>query len=314
MDQKQLEKVQVVGLGQACVDYLGGIATYPKEDAKAELANLYMRCGGPACTALVSLSRLGIQTSFLGSISDDPFGVNILRNLKREKVDISHLKVTPGFTSQFAFIAITKNSGKRTVFWHRGNVPHLRKDDVDMRPFSKANILHLDGLMIEASIAAARQAKTLGLTVLMDAGTMREGTKELVKFVDILIASETFAKPLVSTDASPETSLRVLQDLGPGKVVITLGAKGSIGLDTRGIVRQRAFSISAVDTTGAGDVYHGGYIYGLLQGWEMARCMRFASAAAALKCSHIGAQSGIPTLEMVNGLLREREAAPHMNQ
>lgn len=305
MNDAQLEKAAVVGLGQACVDYLGTLIAYPAEDTKAELDNLWVRCGGPASTALVTLSRLGIGTSFLGALSDDAFGATILRNLKEERVDVSLLKIIPGFTSQFAFIAITKSTGERTIFWHRGSVPHLKASDVDLAKFPNARILHLDGLMIEASLEAARQAKALGMIVILDGGTMRKGTRQLIKLVDILIASETFAGPVLQANASHESALRALRDLGPGQVVITRGTHGSIGLASDDVVRQSAFSIPAVDTTGAGDVYHGGYIYGLLQGWQMARCMRFAAAAAAIKCSQIGAQSGIPTLDHIRAFLKK---------
>ena len=302
--KKKLDAIQVIGLGQACVDYLGRLNAFPYEDGKAELTDLHIQCGGPASTALVTLSRLGISTSFLGSISDDPFGVKILNNLKSEKIDVSCLKSTPGYTSQSAFIAITREGEKRTIFWHRGTVPHLAKRDVNISQFPKARILHTDGLMVKASIEAAKQAKSLGMTVVMDAGTMREGSKELSRLVNILIASETFATPLVGQDAPHDTALHALRELGPEQVVITLGARGSIGLNNQGIVRQKAFPISAVDTTGAGDVYHGGYIYGLLQGWDMHECMRFASATAALKCAKIGSQSGIPNLKDINALLK----------
>ena len=133
-----VEETQVIGLGQACVDYLGRIPSYPLEDGKVELKDLHLQCGGPASTALVTLSRMRIKTSFLGAISDDPFGVEILRGLEEEKVDATFLKITPGHTSQFAFIAINSMDGKRTIFWHRGSVPHLRAADVDLSPFSKA--------------------------------------------------------------------------------------------------------------------------------------------------------------------------------
>ena len=299
----QHKSIQVIGLGQACIDYLGDLTSYPQEDGKIELNNLHIRCGGPASTALVSLSRLGISTSFLGSISDDPFGVEILKNLRKENVDVSFLKVTPGYTSQFAFISVTKKSAKRTIFWHRGTVPYLRPRDVDLSRFPNARILHIDGLMMEASMEAARQAKASGMTVVMDAGTMRKGSKELTSLVDVLISSEEFAEPLIGPKATHETALYALRELGPKQVVITLGSEGSIGLNNQGIFRQAAFPVNAVDTTGAGDVYHGGYIYGLVQGWKMNKCMRFASAAAALKCRKIGAQTGIPNLETINDFM-----------
>jgi ribokinase len=304
LSKKALERIQVVGLGQACVDYLGRLASYPQEDDKIELIDLHMRLGGPASTALVTLSRLGISTSFLGSISDDAFGAEIVKNLEKEKVDVSCLKITPGYTSQFAFIVITQKSGNRTIFWQRGSVPHLEPKDVDIRCFPKARILHVDGLMIEASKEAVSQANTLDMTSVLDAGTLREGSLELVSLVDVLIASETFAIPLLGSGTLQETALHALRELGPSQVIITLGAKGSVGLSDHGIIRQEAFSVPVKDTTGAGDVFHGAYVYGLLQDWDMRQCMRFASAAAAIKCKEIGAQAGIPDLEAVLDLMK----------
>ncbi|MBW2065082.1 MAG: sugar kinase [Deltaproteobacteria bacterium] len=289
-----LEAIEVLGLGQACVDYLGTIPHYPDEDGKIELLDLRKECGGPASTALVTLARLGINVSFLGSISTDPFGKDILEALLREGVDTSFLKVTPGYTSQFAFIAITKGSARRTVFWHRGTVPHLIARDIDLRPFPGAKVLHLDGLMVEASMEAASQAKERGIKVVMDAGTLREGTMDLLPLIDVLIASEHFARPLTRSGSSPQEDIKLLHELGPQEVLITMGERGSLGLGREGLFFQEAFSVVPLDTTGAGDVYHGGYIYGLLQGWKMAECMRFASAIAAMNCREIGARRGIP--------------------
>jgi sugar/nucleoside kinase (ribokinase family) len=139
----------------------------------------------------------------------------------------------------------------------------------------------------------------------MDAGTMREGSKELVALVDVVIASETFLRPLAGTNVSHEKTLRAIKEFGAGQVVVTLGPKGSVGMNEHGImIRQKAFSVRAKDTTGAGDVYHGAYLYGLLQGWDMPECMSFASTTAALKCTMIGAQTGIPDLQTVREFMK----------
>jgi ribokinase len=300
---RSFEHIEVVGLGQACVDYLGRVPSYPAEDGKIELLELQSQCGGPASTALVTLSRLGIQTSFLGSVSDDPIGVEVLRGLHADHVDSSFLKITPGYTSQFAFIAVSRESGNRTIFWHRGSVPPLQGKEVDLSPFPRAKVLHLDGLMIEASLEAARQARGRGMKVVLDAGTMREGSLDLVSQVDVLIASERFAAPLVGEHYPAEKALEALSGFGPKEIVITLGARGSIGWNRGKVLAQAVFPVDAVDTTGAGDVYHGAYIYGLLRGLDMKSCMRFASATSALKCKAIGARAGIPRLGPVLELL-----------
>ncbi|MBW1852931.1 MAG: hypothetical protein JRJ15_16250 [Deltaproteobacteria bacterium] len=148
--EKELQSVQVVGLGQASVDYVGRVPVYPVEDSKMELERLFTSCGGPAATALVTLARLGVPTSFLGSISDDPFGIQIADSLEKERVNISFLKITPGHSSQFAFIAVTMGEGKRTIFWNRSSAPELTSKEVSLDRFSGARILHLDGLMMDA--------------------------------------------------------------------------------------------------------------------------------------------------------------------
>ncbi len=305
--ERELQSVQVVGLGQACVDYVGCVPAYPVEDSKMELEGLFISCGGPAATALVTLARLGIYSSFLGSISDDPFGVRITDSLEKEGVNISFLKITPGHSSQFAFIAVTKGEGKRTIFWNRSSIPELTPKEVSLDRFPGARILHLDGLMLNAGKEAAEQAKKRGMTVVMDAGTLRDGTLDLLSRVDILIASEPFADALVGAEAPRQRALEGLRELGPRQVVITLGAKGSIGLDRSGIVRQDAFAVVSKDTSGAGGVYHGAYIYGLYEGWNMSECMAFASAAAALKCMNGGGWRGIPDIQAIDGLMKGHE-------
>ncbi len=308
MAAESARDVEVVGLGQACVDYRGRISSYPREDEKTELEEFRACCGGPAATAMVALSRLGVFSAFLGSISDDPFGLNILTHLRRERLDVSHLKITPGCTSQFSFIAVNQSGGKRTIFWHRGSAPPLSPKDVDLDSYRNAKVLHVDGLMMEASVEAARQAKALGMTVVMDAGTMREGAGELTRLVDVLIASRTFPQPLVGSNASPLDALHALKTLCPGRIVVTMGSSGSIGLDGSEVIRQKAFPVEAVDTTGAGDVFHGAYIYGILRGWSMDRCMRFSSAASALKCRNAWDEGdGMPDLHSV---LRMSDAVP----
>lgn len=293
-----MEPVRVVGLGQASFDFLGHLPCYPEEDSKAELVELVTGCGGPVATALVALSRLGVKTSFVGTVGDDRFGAEIIRFLKTESVDVSFLKSARGSTSQLAFIAVS-SGGARTVFWHPGSAPPPEPSEIDLSLFPGARVLHLDGLKIEASVEAARQARATGVAVVLDAGTFREETARLLPLVDILIASEHFAEPLVGPDAPEHKAIEALASFGAAQVVITLGAGGSIGFDGAEIIRQPAFPVKAVDTTGAGDVYHGAYIYRLLDGSDMAGCMKFASAAAALKCTVSGNLNGVPRLQQV---------------
>lgn len=297
-----LHDIEVIGLGQACFDCLGRTPYFPEEDSKIELTDLHIQCGGPVASALTVLSRLGISTSFIGSISDDYFGIEILSSLRNESIDTTFLKITPGKTSQFAFISINKTNGNRNIFWKRSSAPFLRADNIDLNSFKNAKYLHLDGLMIEASIEAANQAKKMGIKVVVDAGTLREGFLDLLSLADVLITSEKFAKSFSEEDdLRPESVLKKLKELSDADtIIITRGAKGSTGLFKNNVVTQPAFKVDAVvDTTGAGDVYHGAYIYGLIMEWEMPTCMQFASAVSAIKCKQMGIINALPSLKNI---------------
>ena len=163
--------------------------------------------------------------------------------------------------------------------------------------------------MTEASIEAAKQAKKMGIRIIIDAGTLREGSLDLISFADVLIASEKFAEAISNTDNYiPESALEKLKELScADTVIITRGSDGSIGLSQDSIFVQPAFKVDAVDTTGAGDVYHGAYIYGLIREWDTAACMRFASSVSAIKCKNVGVKNSIPTLEDIKKFMDSHE-------
>ena len=294
----------VVGLGQCCIDYLGAVEHYPDVDEKEEVSNLTVQGGGPVATAMVTLSRLGASTAFIGKISDDYFGDLIKDGLTSEFVNIDHIIVEKGKSSQFAFIVIEKETAKRTVLWSRATVTPLRSEEINRGVINTAKILLLDGLEKEGSMAAAECAREAGVTIVVDAGSMREGALALVNLSDYFIASEDFARQF-SHDNDPKAAAMELLGLGAKTVIITLGEKGSICVSPESYFYQPAFKVKAVDTTGCGDVFHGAFISGLLRKWDLRETIRFASAAAALKCREIGGRTAIPDLREVEDFLEE---------
>ncbi|MBI5642372.1 MAG: sugar kinase [Deltaproteobacteria bacterium] len=284
--------MKVAGLGQCSLDYISIVRDYPKENTKEEILDLTVQGGGPVATALVSLGRLGVKTSFAGVVSDDRAGAEIKKGLKEEGVDIRGLKVRKGGKSQTAVIVVNKKSGSRTILWQRPTVKALQKDEVNEAFIKGKDFLLLDGLMKDASIKAAKIAKKSGVPVMLDAGRVRPGMIELIELSDYVVGSEEFAKGL---KLPPKDALLKLSAAGK-TVTITLGERGNITSQNGIIFNQRAFKVKAVDTTGAGDVFHGGYIYGLLNGWDIKKTVEFASAFAALKCLKPGGRAGIPTL------------------
>jgi sulfofructose kinase len=297
-------QAQVVGLGQACLDIIGLIPTFPLPDEKCEISDMTVQGGGPVATALVTLSRLGVATALIGFVGDDWCGPLIRQGLDSEGVDTEHLRVLKGGNSQAAFIAVNPHAGDRTIFWRRGSGTESALEEEEQRVIQLGRFLHLDGLRLDASLAAADTARQARIPVMLDAGTMREGYLELISLTDYLICSETFFRTF-QPDGDFARGLEKLMALGPRQVVVTLGVRGSRGFDGQRIHVQPAFPVKAVDTTGAGDVYHGAYIFSLLNGWSMVECMLFASATAAIKCTETGGRTGIPSLEQVMGFLGE---------
>lgn len=286
-------RYEVVGFGQCCVDYLGRVEGYPGINMKREVSGLTMQGGGPVATALVALSRLGITTSFIGKISDDYFGNFITKGLREEGVNTDHIVIEKGKRSQFAFIPIEKRSGERTIFWSRATVSPFNPEEVNKDLISSARLLHLDELMIEGSLEAAQCARCAGVSVVVDAGSYREGSLQVVALADYYITSEDFVSQYSQTDVTEEVVRNVARELlrlGPKVVIVTLGAQGSLTVTKNECFFLPAFQVDVVDTTGCGDVFHGAFIYGILQNWELKRSVQFASATAALKCKALAAE------------------------
>jgi len=301
--------MNVVGIGQCSLDYLFLIDSYPIPDTKKEVIDWAISGGGPVATALVSLSRLGVKCRFYGIIGDDEIGQEIEESLVTDDIDVKGLLKRQNSTSQIAFIVVEKGTGRRTIFWKRPSGEPLKIEEMPNYFLDNADFLLLDGLMTDASIYAAEKARAKNIPVMLDAGKMREGMIEIASMCDYVVAFEEFGKELIGINdlslspSNQERALVQIKSLNTKICTITLGDKGSITLAGDEIFHVPAFKVKVVDTTGAGDVFHGGYIYGLLQGWDIKNVVRFATAFAALKCRKLGGRAGIPSMEEIETFL-----------
>lgn len=291
----------VYGLGQCSLDFLGTVDSYPAPDMKKELQVLVKQGGGPVATALVALSRWGVSCAFAGVVGDDGFGVHIRESLAAEGVDLGGLVVRRGHESQVAFIVVERTAGgRRTVFWRRPTGSALGPEELDYVLVRQAQVVHTDGFYPEASLAACRAAKAAGALVVVDAGSMREGMLEIARVSDCFLASQAFARALTDEGRDLEACQEVAR-YGPRVVGVTRGHKGYIALAEGKVIERPAYSVRAVDTTGCGDVFHGGFVYGLVQKWTVEECLDFGAWAAAKACLYLGGRAGIPTLPRMDG-------------
>jgi sugar/nucleoside kinase (ribokinase family) len=296
--------VDLVGLGESSLDYVNMLpqAPAPEGPSKLRIDSKFDSCGGQVATMLAASSALGLRASYLGPIGNDDNGRRIREELTRRGVDVANLIVHDA-ASRFAIILVDESTGERIVLWHRDERLTLADDEITAAMLH-ARALHVDGVDEPAAIRAARLAAERGLLVTCDLDRVTERTPELVAEVTTPILAEHVPESLTG-ERDPERALRKLRKQHRGVICVTLGVHGSMALDRDHLIHVPAFHVHAADTTGAGDVFRAGFVYGALSGWQTADILRFANAAAAVSCTRLGAMSAVPTLAEVEQLLRE---------
>jgi sugar/nucleoside kinase (ribokinase family) len=287
----------VVGLGLNAVDYLCRIETYPEAGTKNRIVEFTEQGGGQVATAMVTCARLGLKARYVGKVGNEETGRFSLNSLAGEGVDVSSA-IRANCANQFAFILVESVSGERTIFWHRDKELWIDPEELDLSAIESGKVLHLDTHNVEASLAAAKLARARGIPVVLDAETVSPLSEELVSNVDVLIASRDFGEKLTG-NSDWRSNLEDFSRMGPSIAVVTLGEKGAAALQSDEFMMAQGYEVDCVDSTGAGDVFHGAFIFGILQDWSLEETLRFSNAAAAMKCRTLGARAGIPRLAEV---------------
>ena len=286
----------VIGFGTNAVDFLIEVPEYPRFNSKIELNQYTQAAGGEVATTMVGLQRLGLRTTYVGRFGDDPAGAFGLKSLVDEGVDVKHAERVAGARTQIAFILIDARNGERTVIWKRDEKLWFSENDAPVSEVSTASVLHLTPHDPKASVAMAREAKKSGTIVSIDADNVFDGIEELLPLVDILIVSAEFPAKIFSIDdhriALPEMASRY----GCAVCGVTLGAAGSLLYSEGNFVETPGFPVpgGCHDTTGAGDAFRVGVIYGLLKDRSIEESAIYANGVAALKCRAVGARKSLP--------------------
>jgi sugar/nucleoside kinase (ribokinase family) len=286
---------EVVGMGLNSVDYLCLVPQFPTQNSKMKIQRFTKQGGGQVATAMVALSRWGVKTKYIGKIGADELGRFSLESLRQEGVDVSSVAVEPKTSNQLGVIIVDGLSGERTILWDRDERLMYRKGELQKKEICSGKVLHLDGHDIRAAIQCAKWAKTEGIPTVIDIDKVEPLTAELIEKIDFLVTSSRFPT-LFTGIRDQKKAMTELQKYTSGMICVTLGQEGSMALIKGKILYAKGFKIKVMDTTGAGDVFHAGFIYGLLRNWEAGEILRFANAVAALE---MGGRSGIPTLEKV---------------
>lgn len=297
MSLQQNKKVQVVGIDYPCLDYVIEVDHIPETNGEADIDNESWQGGGMVPTALAALGRLGVSGGLIGISGDDVYGEFCKADLEKHGVDTSHIIMDLGTRTDFCISVAEKSTQGRSFITRWGNCRRMTVQDLDPEYIGQADYLHLCMEMNEINVKAAKIARDYGVKVVIDADHYSEKTEENLSLIDVFIASEKYYCKKFP-EGKPEENLKKVMAQGPEIVVFTLGEKGCIGISKDGFFKLEAFRLEkVVDTTGAGDVFHGAFIKALLDGKTPEECARFASAVSSIKCMRLGGRAGIPDLE-----------------
>ncbi|MFH1708609.1 MAG: PfkB family carbohydrate kinase [Planctomycetota bacterium] len=306
-----MDPLQVIGLGVATVDVLQRMRDLPhwSQTENTVLHAFELDGGGMAATAMVAAARLGCRAGFIGTAGSDAMGRFKREGLEREGVDTRGLVVRPGPDGQVVLVFVHAETGERVFAPLREFADHpVTPAELDRDHVSRTRYLLIDGYHTDAALQAAACVHAAGGEVVLDASpyqtTIMHRMGAIIAVTDILIGSEHFARRFTgNTDRTG--ACRALLDLGPRVVVQTEGRRGSLTVTRTELFETAAFPVQVVDTTGAGDVFHGAYVSGLLQGLDLRETARFAGAVSALKCTALGGRRGIPGLEQTRAFLAQ---------
>ena len=288
----------IIGVGHCCQDSICTVENYPPEDGSTHILSIDdTQGGGAVATAMAAAAKLGVKTAVIANLGDDETGTKIQKGFETFGVDTKWIQHIPGGRSSSSVVMVDPAHGSRTKFPFRDNLPPIDFTPQKREAISQSEILHLDGTNYANALAAAQIAREAGTTISLDGCSRQKDNAlnlKLAEMADILITNAVYPQAVTGCETREE-ALMQLAGLGSKKAIMTtLGKDGVMAVIDGCIIRFPAFSVAAVDTTGAGDVFHGAFLTAWLEGKRTEECIRFASAVSALKCQKPGGRSGIP--------------------
>ena len=309
-----MEKLQAIGIGSPVADLLINMDRLPGPDQAAKLLEMSYQFGGKVPTAMAALGRLGIRCGMIGIVGEDNEGRACIKDFERNNVDTSRMIIDPERPTRLSVVLSNREAGGRNFLRREENVRGVRVDELDRAYITQAKVLHLSTAG-EAERTAALWIREAGGQVSLDADGYKPEFEEIAPLIDAFITSESYyITRYKNRNMSLEQCCRDIAGRGPKMVAVTLGARGCACLFDGKYETIPAFKVDVVDATGAGDTFHGAFIYGMLEGWGTVESARFASAVSAIKCTAIGGRAGLPKLDTVKrfmetGTLTEQDKA-----
>jgi sulfofructose kinase len=298
-----MSRFDVVGVGLNATDTILVVPRFPEYGGKAPFTREFYSPGGQVATALVACAALGLRTRYIGTIGDDERGRIQIESLRAAGIDIDHVQQRPNCPNQSAYIVVDESTGERTIFWNRPDCLAISPAEITPDQITSARLLHIDGHDTAAVEHAARIARAHGIPVTVDVDTIYPGFDRVLPLVDYLIASSEFPARWTGIDDPIAALQHIHSQNGMRMAAMTLGAHGALAYTEGRFFYSPAFAVNCVDTTGAGDVFHGAFCYSVLQQMPIADALDFSNAMAGLNCTAMGARGAIAGLSQVRDLI-----------
>ena len=301
----------VVGVGLNATDTLILVSHFPAYAGKVAFEEEILSPGGQVASAMVTCARLGLRVKYIGTVGDDQRGRIQMDSLFASGINLDDVEVRRDCANQTAYILIDRSTGERTVLWRRDDCLRLEASSITPEKITCARLLHIDGHDTPAVARAAEIARRHSIPVTVDVDTIYHGFDRVLPHVDYLVASSEFPAQWTNERDPFKALLAIQEEYRIPVAAMTLGAHGALALADGRFVYSPAFVVNCVDTTGAGDVFHGAFCYAVLQNLSMRETLEFSNAMAALNCTALGARGGISTIDEAKALMLRAERRSH---
>ncbi len=295
----------VVGVGLNATDTVLIVPRFPAYGGKAPFTREFYSVGGQVATAIVTCAELGLKSKYIGTVGDDERGRIQMDSLRASGVNIEHVQQRDNCPNQSAYIVVDESTGERTIFWNRPDCLTISPAQISSEQITGARLLHIDGHDTAAVEHAARSAD---MPVTVDVDTIYAGFDRVLPLVDYLISSTEFPARWTGIDDPCVALIEIQRANGMRVAGMTLGAHGALAWADGRFYYSPAFVVNCIDTTGAGDVFHGAFCYSVLQQMPIAEALEFSNAMAALNCTEAGARGHIARTEEAYQLIHSGSA------
>ena len=297
----KLPQVDLVGVGLNATDTLIPLRDYPSRGSKVEYSAASVMPGGQTATTVIACQTWGLRTRYVGKLGDDDAARLHEKAFDRAGVEVRLIRVPGGVSPQS--LILVDGGGERTVLCRRDERMALKPEELDRAWVVNARALHVDGYDTAAATLAASWAHAAGIPVVADLDEIYPGVDKLIENVDYLIVSRDFPRRLMRDRSLEHALCQMHSRYGCRLSAATLGPDGVLAWDGKQLMHSPAYRVPVVDTTGAGDIFHAGFVYGLLQDWPLERALDFSCAAAAINCMAHGARGGIQPVNAIENLM-----------